>query len=137
MADPMKTPTIYHVWFATKQRKWLLQGDIDEAVKRLIHQVAREKRIRLLECETAVDHVHLLLRLEPEQTLPKVLNLLKGASSRRIHQALPELKVDSHLEHFWQRGYDFAIVEPGSLTPRRHYVRTQKERLEKFQPRRR
>jgi putative transposase len=127
------TSTTYHVWFATKRRKWLPQGDIDQTVNGLIRQAARAKGISLLECGTAVDHVHLLLRLRPDQTLPRVMNLLKGISSRRLHAAFPELKLDSHSDHFWQRGYNFTVVQPGSLTSRRRYVQTQQERLEKFE----
>ncbi len=125
----------YHVWFATKRRIWLLQGDVDRATKNLIRQAALDKGIRLMECETAVDHVHLLLQLRPDQTLPRVMNLLKGISSRRLHLAFPELKLDSGSDRFWQRGYNFTTVEPGSLTTRRWYVKTQKERLDKFETR--
>jgi len=123
---------IYHVWFATKRRKWLLQGEIGAATKDFIREAAREHEIELLECETAVDHVHLLLRLPENQSIPKALNLLKGISSRKLHEAFPELKLDSGSNHFWQRGYAFKVVEPGSLESRLRYVRTQKERLEKF-----
>ena len=87
--------TTYHVWFATKRRKWLLQGDVDLTVKKTIKETAREKGITVVECETAVDHVHLLLRLHSDQTLPKTMNLLKGVSSRKLHLAFPDLKLDS------------------------------------------
>jgi REP element-mobilizing transposase RayT len=129
----MQARTIYHVWFATKHRKWLLQGDIDSAARRFIRDIAREKHIDLLECASAVDHVHLLLRLKEDQKLTEVMNLLRGGSSYRLHRACPELKLDSGADHFWQRGYSFAVVEPGSLTARRRYVRTQTDRLDKFE----
>jgi putative transposase len=89
--------------------------------------------MELLECESAVDHMHLLLRLGEGQSLPKIMNLLKGGSSCRLHRTFPELKLDSGSQHFWQRGYNFAVVDPGSLTARRRYVRSQKERLDKFE----
>ena len=123
---------IYHVWFATKRRKWPLQGEIDAATKDFIRKAAREHEIDLLACETAVDHVQLILRLPENQSIPKALNLLKGISSRKLHEAFPELKLDSGSNHFWQRGYAFKVVGPGSLESRLRYVRTQKERLEKF-----
>ena len=129
----MQAATIYHVWFATKRRAWLLQDDLGRAIKRFIYEVTQQKQIQLLECETPVDHVHLLLRLGEGQHLPKVMNLLKGASSYRLHQAFPELKLDSRSERFWQRGYGFTIVEPASLTARRRYVRSQEERLDRFE----
>ena len=129
----MQATSVYHVWFATKHRSWLLQGDVDSAVTTFIRKVAQERRIQLLECKSGVDHVHLLLRLGEGQTLSKVMNLLKGGSSYRLHRTFPELKLDSRSEHFWQRGYSFVVVEPGSLTARRRYVTSQKERLDKFE----
>ena len=129
----MQAASVYHVWFATKCRSWLLQDDVDSAVRRFIRDLAQEKRIQLLECETAVDHVHLLLRFGEGQTLPRVMNLLKGGSSYRLHRTFPELKLDSGLEHFWQRGYSFAVVDPGSLAARRRYIKSQMERLDKFE----
>ena len=129
----MQATAFYHVWFATKRRAWLLQDEIDQAMKHSIREIAEQKRIQLLECESAVDHVHLLLRLGQGQRLPEVMNLLKGGSSYRFHRTFPELELDSRSEHFWQRGYSFAVVEPGSLTACRRYVRSQKERLDKFE----
>ena len=126
------TSTIYHVWFATKRRKRLLQGDVDDAAEMLIREAARKHSVDLLECKTGIDHVHLLLRVPPDLSLPKVMNLLKGASARRLHQMLAELKLDSGSHHFWQRGYNCTPVNAASLETRRHYVQTQKKRLEKF-----
>lgn len=132
MNNMRNVSAVYHVWFATKRRKWLLQAEVDTATKAFIREAAREHEIDLLECETAVDHMHLLLRLPEDQSIPKALNLLKGISSRKLHLAFPDLKLDSGSDHFWQRGYAYKIVEPGSLESRLQYVRTQKERLEKF-----
>lgn len=129
----MQATNIFHVWFATKHRKWLLQGDVESAAMGFIRDVAREKHIQLLECESSIDHVHLLLRLEEGQDLPGVMSLLKGGSSYRVHRACPELELDSGSEHFWQRGYSFAVVNPGSLTTRRRYIKSQMERLDKFE----
>jgi putative transposase len=129
----MKISTTYHVWFATKRRAWLLQGDIERSVKSFIREVAQERNVQILECESAVNHVHILLRLDESQRLPDIMNQLKGRSSYRLHKAYPELKLDSGSEHFWQRGYGFREVKAGSLTTRRHYVKTQKERLAKFE----
>ena len=129
----METRSVYHVWFATKRRSWLLQGDIDGAARKFIREIVQEKHLELLECESAVDHMHLLLRLDEGQRLPEVMNLLKGGSSYRLHRSFPELKLDSGSEHFWQRGYDFAVVELGSLAARRRYVTSQKEHLDKFE----
>ncbi len=124
--------TYYHVWFATKNRKWLLQGDVQEYAKEMLVRIAQEKGLRLLEYETVVDHVHLLLELGPEESLSKALNLLKGTSSRKVFQQFPDLKLDAGVNHFWQKRYGSKIVEPNALPKVSGYIRTQNERLEKF-----
>lgn len=68
----------FHVWFATKGRKWLLQGEILEAARELLQQIAIEKQIQLIESEAIVDHVHLLLELPDKSALPRAMMLLKG-----------------------------------------------------------
>jgi putative transposase len=124
---------ICHVWFSTKRRAWVLQGDVERTATSAIWEAAARWRIQLLECGTAVNHMHLLLRLDGKESLPKAINLLKGASSRSIHRSYPELELDTGLNHFWQRGYGFTAVEPESLAARRQYMQTQRERLDKFE----
>ena len=82
----------YHVWFSTKERKPSLEGDIGESVKRLLLEIARSAELHLIEAETNVDHAHLLIRLERDQALSKAMHQLKGASSRYIFLAYPDLR---------------------------------------------
>jgi len=99
--------TFYHVWFSTKMRRVALLDEIDVEIKRLLKQVADCASIELLEMETAIDHVHLLIRLEPEQALSSAMHRLKGATSRYIFLKVPELKADLGQNSFWQKGYGF------------------------------
>jgi putative transposase len=124
---------LYHVWFATKRRKWLLRGGVGEAVKELMWTIAKDKRVRLLECETIVDHVHLLVSAEDTAHLSKAMNLLKGTTSRRILQRFPELKLDAGVGAFWQHRYAAKPV-PGEAVPSvSQYISTQWDRLEKYE----
>jgi putative transposase len=127
---------IFHVWFSCKRRRWLLLGEIEEAVKKWLVNTAVEKGIELLACETVVDHVHMLLRLSSKEELPNAMRLLKGRASREVFQQFPELRLDAGTDSFWQRGYAFCEVEPGSLASRLEYVRSQKERMDGFADRR-
>ena len=128
---------IFHVWFATRRRKWLLLGDVEQAVKGWLRRAAAEKGIDLLACETVVDHVHLLLRLAGSRELPNALRLLKGRTSWEVFREFPELKLDASTSSLWQRGYAFREVEPGSIHNRLRYIRSQKDRLGGFAERRR
>ena len=123
---------LYHAWFATKRRKWLLQGDVDDLVKEIIASVAMEKRIDLVECETAVDHVHVLLRAPDRRELSRAINYIKGLTSRRLFEQLPELKLDIGMNNFWQHRYGLKVVPEGGREAVAAYIRTQKERLDKY-----
>jgi len=124
---------LYHVWFATKRRNWLLQGDVGEAVKGLMRTVAKEKNISLLECEMIVDHVHLLISTEDRARLSMAMNLLKGVTSRRIFQRFPELKLDAKVGAFWQHRYAAKLVPEAAAATVGRYIRTQCDRLDRYE----
>ena len=124
---------LYHVWFSPKRRKWLLRGDVETSVIQLLKETANEKGIRLLEVEAAIDHVHILLELSADESLSRVMNLLKGVTARRIFQHYPELKLDSGVNHLWQKRYGYKPVPEAALQTVRKYIQTQKDRLEKFE----
>jgi putative transposase len=124
---------LYHVWFATKERKWLLEGDLDDVVKELVVEVAREKGIELLECETAMDHMHLLVRAADRSALSRAMNNIKGLSAYRLFKMMPELKLDIGMNNFWQHRYGSKVVPEGGRQAVATYVRTQKDRLEKYE----
>ena len=125
--------TLYHVWFSTKNRKWLLQGDIAEKVHVVMKQVASERALRLLEMESMVDHMHLLLDAESAIDLSRALKLLKGRSAYEVFRAFPELKHDAHVNSLWQDGFKSRTVPPAQLEIVARYIRTQDQRLEKYE----
>ncbi|HXK39255.1 MAG TPA: transposase, partial [Candidatus Paceibacterota bacterium] len=78
----------------TKGRKPVLVEDIREATIHAIKSVALRLGVKLLEIEAIEDHVHLLIRLRQEESLPSVMRGLKGASAREILKMFPELAID-------------------------------------------
>jgi len=123
---------LHHVWFGTKRRGWALQGDVELLVKQELRAVAVDKGIGLLECETMVDHVHLLVDVVPS-FLPEAVRLLKGGSSYRVFRALPELKLDLGEQSLWQRRYGVRRVPRDQAGVVVNYIRTQDQRLEKYE----
>ena len=131
-AAELNSAQVHHVWFTTKRRKWLLQGDVEERVKTLLREMAALHRIELLALETMVDHVHLLIRLQQGQSLSSCLHLLKGGSARRVFQEFPDVKLDAHTEHFWQKRFGSKLVPPEATETVRRYINSQKQRFEKY-----
>lgn len=55
-------------------------------------------------------HVHLIVVTFPDQQLGRILNLIKGRSSRGILDAAPELRGDLG-NHLWQEGYHWVPIK--------------------------
>ena len=123
---------LYHVWFATRSRKWLLQGDIPDAATEEFDAIAQRQNIRLLEREAIVDHVHMLLDAPDKVALSTAMNYLKGASSRALFLRYPSIRLDASTNSFWQRGFGSKIIPPAREQQVREYIRTQWDRLEGY-----
>jgi REP element-mobilizing transposase RayT len=91
------------VWFATKNRKWLLDGDVAEKAKSVMLFVASERGISIRALETMVDHVLVLLEANSAADLSWYLKLLKGRSAYEVFRTFPELKIDAGLDSLWQK----------------------------------
>ena len=119
----------YHVWFPTKFRKYMLIDDIDSRIHELFKQIAEEKRILLLASGSLLDHAHILIGLENDQSLSWAVMMLKGSSSRRICQEFKWLKQDFRVNNFWARKYGAKEVETTALQRVANYVLNQKKDL--------
>lgn len=129
----MARDQVYHVWFATKARRWSLVGELKDMVKTILMDMVKEKDIDLLECEPMVDHVHLLVGASSSVELSWIMKLLKGRSSYELSQRYPELKLDIGTSSFWQRGFGARLVPEAQLDTVRSYIRTQDQRLDKYE----
>ena len=57
---------------------------------------------------------------------------LKDRTAQRVFKLFPDLKFDAKVEHFWQRSFGSRLVPPEDLERVGDYIRTQWDRLEKF-----
>ena len=53
--------------------------------------------VELVEVNGEADHVHLLVNFPPKLALSRLVNSLKGVSSRRLRQEFPDLA-----RHYWR-----------------------------------
>ena len=118
----------FHVWFSVKYRLDALQGENRDIVLSTFSRVAKDASINLMEVEGIHDHVHMLLQVRDDQTLPVVMKRLKGASAREIFEQVPFLRLDMHSNSFWQRGYGHRLLTPKEIPIVRRYIRTQMDR---------
>jgi REP element-mobilizing transposase RayT len=109
-----------HLVWSTKNREPLLQKEIRAKMFEHIGQNAKSKEILLDSLNGYVDHVHALIRLKPDQSLSKVVQLLKGESS---HWANAEQLTETHFE--WQDEYFAESVSESGLQAVRDYIKNQ------------
>ena len=103
-----------HLVWIPKYRKKVLTGEIAIRVRDIIRQIAMEHEIHILSGKIAVDHVHVLISYRPHQDVSRIVQWLKGISSRVLLEEYPTLKKRFWGRHFWARGY--LAVSTGNLT---------------------
>ncbi len=101
----------YHVVWCPKYRRKVLVGPIEPRLKELIHQTCQESQAEVEELEVMPDHVHLLVSVDPQFGIHRLMKLLKGRSSRLLRQEFPALK--RRLPSLWTNSY-FVATTGGS-----------------------
>ena len=104
----------YHVIWTTKYRYQVLRGAIAQRAKDLIIQGCQARDIAIVKGSVGKDHIHVLLSCPPTIAPSKIMQYLKGRSSRLLQDEFPELKRKYWGQHLWSRGYFCATV--GSVT---------------------
>lgn len=109
-----KTDLKVHVVWLPKYRKPVLTGEVAVRVRDLIRQIAAEHELEIISGKVARDHVHVFLSYRPNQDVSRIMQWLKGISSRVLFQEFPHLRKRFWGRHFWARGY--LAVSSGTIT---------------------
>ena len=96
---------MYHIVWIPKYRKRILKGRLSQRLKELFEECASMNRWKIEELNIQVDHVHILIRLRPNISVSKAVQLLKGGSSKKIREEFPELKEFLWGNSFWADGF--------------------------------
>ena len=84
--------TRYHLVWAPKYRKWVLQGAVRERVRELFLEIAAHHGFEIEELDVEKDHVHVFLSVPPKDAIGQVVGLLKAVSAREIRAGFPEVR---------------------------------------------
>ena len=104
----------YHLVWCTKYRYPVLRGEIGKRCRDLLRQIAMAREITVIRGALAPDHVHMLVAAPPSLAPSKLVQYLKGRSSRKLQMEYDELKRRYWGQHLWARGYFCATV--GTVT---------------------
>ena len=95
----------YHVVWTTKYRYKILRDKIAERVRELLRHGCSAHGITIIRGSVGRDHVHMLLSCPPTLAPSKILQYLKGRSSKMLQEEFPELKKRYWGQHLWATGY--------------------------------
>ncbi len=95
----------YHVVWITKYRKAVLTGKIAERTRDLIRGTCKENEVEILAGHVSKDHIHLLVSVPPHLSVSKLVQYIKGYSSRKLQMEYKELNQQFWGRHLWARGY--------------------------------
>ena len=120
----------YHLVWTTKYRYKVLNGKIAERTRELIRQSCKSMDITIIKGAISKDHVHILISCPPSISISKIVQQIKGKSSRVLLQEYKDLKRRYWGQHLWASGYFCRSV--GEITDKiiKEYIENQQDEFE-------
>ena len=117
----------YHVVWTTKYRYKVLQGKIAERLREILRQGCQAHKMTIVRGSISKDHVHMLLSCPPTLAPSKIMQLLKGRSSKMLQDEFEELRKRYWGQHLWAAGYFCRTV--GAVTEEmvKEYIENQQD----------
>ncbi|MDB5391448.1 MAG: Transposase like protein [Planctomycetaceae bacterium] len=113
---------LIHVVFSTKDRKPLITPDLQARLWPYIGGIARDHKMRALMVGRVADHIHILLSVPSTLSIAKAVQLVKGNSSKWVHETFPTLSTFE-----WQEGYGAFSISISGIDNTIAYIENQFE----------
>ena len=114
----------YHVVWCPKYRRKVLIDPVDTRLKDIITAVCLKRKSELIELEVMPDHVHLLVEVDPQYGIHRLIKEIKRISSRLLRMEFNHLK--TKLPTLWTNSYGVFTVGGAPLAIIKQYIENQK-----------
>ena len=113
----------YHIVWRVKYRQKILVDDIKNDFIDIITNICKNNNYELVEINTDLDHVHMLLGLSPQDSIPVVMKTLKGVSARLLNSKHKnELSKVLYDGHIWSPSYYIATTSDNVMDNIKEYI---------------
>ncbi len=112
----------FHCVFSTKERRPLMTPALRDRLWPYLGGIARENGLTAVSVGGVADHVHLLLALPATMPIAKAMQLIKGGSSKWVHDTFPD-----QLIFKWQEKYGAFSVSLSQVNKIVRYIENQEE----------
>ena len=109
----------YHLVWITKYRKPAISGQIALRTRELIRMICQSNEVEILAGHVGSDHIHLLVSVPPHLSASKLVQYIKGNTSRKLQMEYKELNRQFWGQHLWARGY--FVASSGNVTIHSHF----------------
>jgi putative transposase len=95
----------YHLVWITKYRRKVLRGEVAKRSRELIREICKANEVEILKGHVSGDHIHLFVSVPPHLSVSKLMQMLKGKTSRKMLFEFKTLEKQFWGRHLWARGY--------------------------------
>lgn len=117
-----------HLVFVAKYRKRVFTKVVLKDMRAIFQSVCGDFQTELVEFEGEYDHVHLLINYPPTVAISKLVNSLKGVSSRLIRKKkYPSVQKALWGNSFWSPSYFAGSCGGAPISVIRQYIENQQK----------
>ena len=120
----------YHIVWTTKYRYKVLTNKVALRTRELIRQSCNSMNVTIIRGCIGKEHVHILVSCPPSISVSKLVQQLKGKTSRVLLSEYKDLKKRYWGQHLWATGYFCRSV--GTVTQEiiKAYIENQQDEYE-------
>lgn len=116
--------------FVTKYRHRVFADRHLNRMEEIMRAVCADFEVEMVEFNGEANHVHLLVNFPPKVALSRLVNSLKGVSSRRLRQEFPDLvRHYWRAQRLWSGSYFAGSVGGAPISVLRQYIEQQERSL--------
>ena len=113
----------YHIVWCVKYRHKILLNDIKDDLIDIIKNICINNNYELVAINIDLDHVHLVIGLSPQDSIPVVMKTLKGVSARLLNSKHKnELSKVLYGGHIWSPSYYIATTSDNVMDNIKEYT---------------
>ena len=113
---------LMHIVFSTKHRQKTISRALRPRLWSYLGGIARKNGMGALAVGGTDDHVHMLVSIPATLPIAKAVQLIKGGSSKWVHDTFP-----THKGFAWQEGYGAFSVSVSVVDETKSYIGRQEE----------
>ena len=106
------------------------RDDIGYRLREIIRQICNTEKVEILKGAIGQDHAHILLSIPPYIAVSRIVQHLKGESSRKLQMEFPQLGKQFWGQYLWAIGYFCATTGAINETAVKKYIDEQGKKEE-------